>query len=59
MNKLQWNFNRNSNIFIQENTFESLVCEMAAMLTLPHITPESYEKIWKENFLLLGIHNLV
>ena len=23
------------------------------------ITPESYEKIWKENFLLLGIHNLV
>ena len=24
-----------------------------------HITPESYEKIWKENFLLLGINNLV
>ena len=23
------------------------------------ITPESYEKFWKENFLLLGIHNLV
>ena len=23
------------------------------------ITPESYEKIWKENFLLLGIYSLV
>ena len=25
--------NRNSNIFIQENAFESVVCEMAAMLS--------------------------
>ena len=24
--KLQWNFNRNFNIFIQENAFESVVC---------------------------------
>ena len=29
------NFNRNSNIFIQENAFESVVCEMAAMLSRP------------------------
>ena len=35
MNKLQWNFNRNSNIFIQENAFESVVCEMAAILSRP------------------------
>ena len=35
MNKFQWNFNRNSNIFIQENVFESVVCEMAAMLSRP------------------------
>ena len=35
MNKLQLNFNRNSNIFIQENAFESVVCEMAAMLSRP------------------------
>ena len=34
-NKLQWNFNRNSNIFIQENAFESVVCETAAILSLP------------------------
>ena len=30
-NKLQWNFNRNSNIFIEENTFENVVCEMASL----------------------------
>ena len=24
-----------------------------------HISPESYEKIWKRNFLLLGIHSLL
>ena len=30
-NKLQWNLTRNSNIFIQENAFESVVCEMASI----------------------------
>ena len=25
-NKLQWNVKRNSNIFIEENTFENVVC---------------------------------
>ena len=35
MNKLQWNFNRNCNIFIQENVFASVVCEMAVMLSRP------------------------
>ena len=34
-NKLQWNFNRNSNIFIQENAFESVVCETAVILSRP------------------------
>ena len=34
-NKLRWNFNRNSNIFIQENAFESVVCEMTATLSWP------------------------
>ena len=32
-NKLQWNFNRNSYIFIQWNTFENFVCKMAAILS--------------------------
>ena len=34
-NKLQWNFHRNSNIFIQENAFENLVRNMAAILSRP------------------------
>ena len=34
-NKLQWNLNRNSYIFIQENTFENVVCEMVAILSRP------------------------
>ena len=34
-NKLQWNLNRNSNIFIQENAFESVVCEMASISSRP------------------------
>ena len=34
-NKLQWSFNRNSNIFIQENALEDVVCEMASILSRP------------------------
>ena len=34
-NKLQWNFNRSSNIFIQENAFENVVCEKASILFWP------------------------
>ena len=37
LNKIQWNFNRGSDIFIQRNAFESVVCEiqMAAILSRP------------------------
>ena len=35
MNKLQWNLDWNSNILIQENAFESVVCETAAILSRP------------------------
>ena len=34
-NKIQWNFNLYLNIFIQENAFENVVCEMAAILCRP------------------------
>ena len=34
-NKLQWNLKRNSFIFIQENAFEKVVCEMASILSRP------------------------
>ena len=40
-NKLQWNFNQNPNIFIQENAFENVVCEMASNLSRPRCV-----KIW-------------
>ena len=32
-NKIQWNFNGNTKLFIDENTFENIVCEMAAILS--------------------------
>ena len=41
-NKLQWNLNRNSNIFIQENAFESVVCETVAILSLPQCVKKQY-----------------
>ena len=41
-NKLWWNRNRNSNIFIQENAFESVVCETAAILSLPQCVNAIY-----------------
>ena len=34
-NKLQWNLNRNLNVFIQENVFEIVVWKMAAILSRP------------------------
>ena len=34
-NKIQWNFNRNSNIFIEENTFDHIVCERSAIFSRP------------------------
>ena len=32
-NKLQWNLDENSNIFIQENVSENVVCNMSAILS--------------------------
>ena len=34
-NKIQWNFNRNSNIFMQENVSENVFCKMVAILSQP------------------------
>ena len=52
MNKLLWNFNPNSNIFIQENVFESFVCEMAAMLSRPQCVKQNNQMFkyqWHNN----------
>ena len=32
---MQWNFNRNSYVFIQENAFENVACKMAGILSRP------------------------
>ena len=41
----QWNFNRNSNIFIQENAFESVICEMVAILSWSQCVKMSHSLI--------------
>ena len=46
-NKLQWNLNRNSNIFIHENTFENVVWKMAAILSLPQCVKTCQWQIWE------------
>ena len=34
-NKFQWNLNKNTPIFIQENGFEQVICKMTAICFLP------------------------
>ena len=48
-NKRQWNFDRNSTIFTEENMFENVFCEMMSILSQPqcvnfnfHISPQPY-----------------
>ena len=45
MNKLQWKFSQNSCIFIHENAIESVVCEMAAMLSRPQCVKNRVHKL--------------
>ena len=47
-NKPQWNINQNSYISIQENAFENIVCEMAAILSRPQWVKavEGDRQIW-------------
>ena len=40
-NKLHWNVNEGSYIFIQENACENVVCEMAAILSQPQCVKQS------------------
>ena len=34
-NKLQWNLNQNSNIFIEENRFENVICKIVSVSSQP------------------------
>ena len=36
-NKLQWNFNQNSSIFIQENAFDDVICKVSSILSRPQL----------------------
>ena len=45
--KLQWNYNRNSYIFIQENVFENVVCEIVAILSQPQCVKSILPTVWQ------------
>ena len=67
-NKLWWNCNRNSNIFIQANAFKSFVCGMAAILYHPQCAKTMVclitcilhftQKIYVSTISLFGSHAL-
>ena len=40
-NKLQWHFNRNSNIFTEDNIFWYIVCKMLTTMSLPRCVNQS------------------
>ena len=42
MNTFQWNTNRNLYIFFQENQFENVVCETAAIFSRPQYVKTLY-----------------
>ena len=56
-NKLQCNINGNSNIFIQENGLENVVCKKAAILSLPqcvtlhNFCPAISDGLWLSSLL--------
>ena len=50
MNKRLWNFSHNTNIFIQENASEYVVCKMVAILFRPQ-----YVKQFKYNSIKLPL----
>ena len=47
--KFQRNFHWNSYIFIQENAFENVVCEMAVILSRPQCVNQSVCGLWRTN----------
>ena len=57
-NKLQWNFNRNSYIFIQENPFENVVWKMAAMLSRSQCVKMNSTKSRQGRVQMHGLYSL-
>ena len=56
-NKLQWNFNRYSNIFIEEITFENVVCKMSAIFSRPQCV-KSKQKRYIMSVILFHFQNV-
>ena len=56
--KLQWNSNLNSKIFIQENAFESVVCEMAFVWSRNQCVKRLHCTIICANFLQISINHM-
>ena len=52
--KLQWNFNQNSNIFIQENAFENVICEMTSILSRPQCVNRKRKRRYGFVFITLS-----
>ena len=48
-NEIQWNTNPNSNIFVQENAFENVVCEMAAISSRPQCDNHGHVIPWESS----------
>ena len=48
-NKIQRNFNRNSNIFIQQNAHETVICDMVSILSQPQWV--NAHSVWSSNSL--------
>ena len=62
-NKVQWNLKRYSYIFIQENVFENVICEMAVLLSRPqcvnifHADWRNYErKVFAASWISLWLY---
>ena len=61
-NKFKWNFNQNTNIFLQENAFEYVVCKMSVILSQPQCIKNVFVKMSlvtmnSEQSLLIRCHH--
>ena len=57
MNKLQWNFDQNSYIFIQENAFEN-VWKIVAIFSWPQCVKHDLEEVQKQLTLWMKLAHL-
>ena len=58
-NKLQRNFNRNSNIFFQENAFENVVWKITAILSRSQCDMSLGEKLCSDHNFPVGAQNIL